>query len=199
MKVYAFLTATICLLICLICANAQDLSQPATRTDKSVASEKDELKPLEKINLCVIKNEELPRITIVGSFAFDIGCLFEGVFVESRYFKKEDMALSKHALAALGWEAANRTEREKLAQLWVKKGFHAHSLIQVEKNKDFKNRSFSPPQAVSKENGEIVVTLWLRFASAVPQKPKIGYQFLEYRFSETGDLLEKSTLKFFTR
>lgn len=56
----------------------------------------------------------------------------------------------------------------------------------VQKDEDFQNHPFQPPQAISKENGKILVTLWVRQPSGMSRERT--YQFLEYRFSKDGEL-----------
>ena len=132
----------------------------------------------------------------MGSFAFDRGCGFEGVFVNARYFGKSDAALSEGVLDTLGWKAANQEQREKLLQAWVVKGLLAFIKVLHQKNEDFQNRSFQPPQVVSRESGEISITLWVR----MPQGRVRGRSYIlrEYRFSKDGGLVGSSKLEEFT-
>ena len=42
---------------------------------------------------CIKRFTESPKIIVIGSFRTDYGCHFEGVFVSSRFFEKDDLAL----------------------------------------------------------------------------------------------------------
>ncbi len=144
---------------------------------------------------CIRRDRELPLV-VVGTFAFDRGCMFDGVFVNARYFGKSDAALSEGVLDTLGWKAANQEQREKLVQAWVVKGLLAFVKVLHQKNEDFENRSFQPPQVVSKEGGEISITLWLRMPSGRVRGR--SYILREYRFSKDGLFVGSSKREDFT-
>ncbi len=137
---------------------------------------------------CVNRFPELPNIVVKGSFRTDYGCHFEGVSVNSRYFEKDDPALSKYALDALGWEKANQKEREKLAKLWVEKGLLGFTYALYSKNKDLNDGGFVPPKVVSAENGEITITLWIQMPTGMRNRPK-DFQRLEFKFAKDGNRL----------
>ena len=146
---------------------------------------------LEARFVCIERLKETAQIIVIGGFAYDRGCRFQGVFVNSRYFEKDDLALSKNALAALGWETASQEQREKLVLLWVEKGLLPFFTVLHTTDKELNDREFQPPQVVSTEGGEIKVTLWVRLPSGRGEQ---GYQHLEYRFSRDGNLLGSSIL-----
>ncbi|MCY7345923.1 MAG: hypothetical protein LH614_06840 [Pyrinomonadaceae bacterium] len=166
------------------CANAQtvDLS-----TKEAVLEQLGKLKNKEfnRDKVCIERLKESANIIVVGFFAYDRGCRFDGVFVNSVYFEKDNADLSKNALNALGWKKANQKEREKLAMIWVEKGLLAFSTVLYTKDKDFKDGEFYPPQIVTKENGETIITLWTSV-----MKRKKEYHNLEFRFTKDGNLLE---------
>jgi hypothetical protein len=144
-------------------------------------------------DVCIKRLKESANVIVIGFFAHDLGCRFAGAFINSRHFEKDDVALSKNALAALGWGTANRGQREQLAKLWVERGLLAFFTVPSVKDKDFQNREFHPPQVKAKDNGEIVVTLWIRVPSRMTRER--GYQLLEYRFATDGNLAGSSTLE----
>lgn len=141
--------------------------------------------------VCIKRLKESDEIIVIGGFAYDRGCRFQGVFVNSRYFEKDDPALSKNALAALGWEKAPKREREMLAKFWVEKGLVPFFTVLYTKDKELNDHAFQPPQVVSTETGEIKVTLWVRLPRGRGEQ---RYQHLEYRFGRDGNLLGSSTL-----
>jgi len=148
--------------------------------------EKQKKADLSNAKICVERLKESSKIIIIGSFRYDYGCHFEGAFVNSIYFEKS-ADLSPKALGALGWKNANRKQREELAKLWVEKGLLAFStvLYTQEQDKDFRNIEFQPPQVVTKDNGETVVTLW----TSVMRREKTFHR-LEFKFAKDGNRLE---------
>ena len=167
-------------------------------TDEGVAAALETLtgKKIDRRSLTCIRRDRELSLVVVGSFAFDRGCVFDGVFVNARYFAKNDAALSESVLDILGWKAANQEQREKLVQAWVVKGLLAFVKVLRQQNEDFQNRSFQPPRVVSRENGEIAITLWLRMPSGRVRGR--NYILREYRFSKDGVFIGTSKLEDFT-
>jgi hypothetical protein len=194
--------AILCLVSCGLtigtAAHSQDISSHDLSTDEGVNAAREAItgkKVDERSKRCISRDKGLPGMVVVGGFAYDYGCRFQGVFIGSRYVATEDKALSKNALEALGWKAANRELREKLALAWLEKGLFAFVTVIRAKNADFQDRTFQPPGAVTSENNETVVTLWIRLpAGRVRGRP---YQLREYRFSSDGDYAGSKTLENF--
>ena len=92
-------------------------------TDQAVIEQLGKLKNKEfsKDKVCIERLKESANVIVVGFFAYDRGCRFDGVFVNSVYFEEDDADLSKNALNALGWKKANQKERKNLAMIWVEK------------------------------------------------------------------------------
>jgi len=147
------------------------------KEDKNLEAKKKNAGKLEAKDVCIKRLEESANVIVIGFFADDLGCRFNGAFVDSRYFEKSDANLSKNALDALGWMTANRQEREKLAKLWVEKGLLAFSALT--------NPRFG---AVLTEGGGIKVIVSRRFPSGVTSRhaPKI------FVFDKDGGLLSAS-------
>ncbi len=74
---------------------------------------------LEKKDVCIGRVKESAKVIVIGFFRTDVGCRFDGAFVNSRFHNRDEADLSKIALAALGWEKADRAGRERLAKIWV--------------------------------------------------------------------------------
>lgn len=106
-------------------------AERANGDEKLIAKQKAAGK-LEAKDVCIerIKDAE---IIVIGFFRTDVGCHFDGAFVNSRYIEREDAALSKSALDAFGWEKADRTRRETLAKIWVGEGLLAFSQMPYQK------------------------------------------------------------------
>jgi hypothetical protein len=147
---------------------------------------------LEVKNVCIERFKETSKIIVIGFFAYDVGCRFDGAFIGSRYFEKTEIEMHKNALHALGWEKAPKREREMLAKFWVEKGLLAFFTVLYTKDKDLNNQGFHPPQAVSDENGEIKVTLWIQIPPGMRREE--GFQHVEYRFAKDGSFSGNSTL-----
>jgi hypothetical protein len=181
--------------MCTGCARGQDLSQYDLSTDEGVAAAREAIRG-EKLDEyskgCVSRSPDLPKIVIVGTFAHDYGCSFQGVFLGSSYLEEDGAALSKSALNFLGWQTAKQEQREKLARLWVEKGLLPFFTVVVRQEEDFRDHPFQPPRAISKEDGDVIVTLWIRLPPGMTRE-RI-YHLLEYRFSRDGMLARKTKL-----
>jgi hypothetical protein len=200
MMYFARLTLMSCLFLYTACASGQDLSRYDLSTDDGVSAAREAVsgQKLDGYSKgCVRRDGALPETVVVGSFAHDLGCEFQGVFVGSRYFEGDEAAVSKNALNHLGWKTARPEERERLAKLWVEKGLLAFLTVLARKDEDFQDHPFQPPQAVTKENGEIIVTLWIREPPGMSRE-KV-YRRLEYRFYADGALAGRRALENFVR
>ena len=138
--------------------------------------------------------KDVPEVIVIGTFRTEYGFQLSGVFVNSRYFEKDNADLTKNALATLGWEKMPKREREMLADFWVIKCLMAFSDVRYTKDKDFNGGESQPPRTVSTENGGIKVTLWIIAPSGMMSRG-INFNFLEYRFTKDGNLSGDSPSK----
>jgi len=178
--------------------HGQDLSKFDLSTNDGVNAAREAIagKPLDdRSKRCIRRDKSLSGITFVGGFAFDYGCRLQGAFINSQYLTADDKALSRTALDALGWKAV-QSQREKTAQAWVANGLLAFLSVISVKDADFANHSFQPPQALTRADGTVAVTLWIRLPSGRVRGTR--YEFREYRFSAEGDLAGAKTLENFT-
>jgi hypothetical protein len=178
--------------------HGQDLSKFDLSTNDGVNAAREVIagKPLDdRSKRCIRRDKNLPGITVVGVFAFDYGCRLQGAFVNSQYLTADDRAFSRTALDALGWKG-DQSQREKTAQAWVANGLVAFLTVISVKDTDFANHSFRPPQALSRADGTVAVTLWIRLPSGRVRGTR--YEFREYRFSAEGNLAGTTTLENFT-
>lgn len=156
------------------CAVAQDFS-----TDKAVREELAKISDFKSLDrLCIKRLKESAKIIVIGNRANDRDCEIDGAFINSRYFEMTNAALSKTALNTLGWEAANRQKREKLATLLVEKVLFAFS---AKSNQTF--------QAVSTSEGGIKVIVSLKYPPGVTSRnaSKIFVFDKDGSFSAAGD------------
>lgn len=206
-------------MLCTNCANAQNIpnregSNTDLSTDAAVIAELQKMKDaeiaeapkgdekleakrraasrLEARDICIERFKESPRVIVIGAFRYDYGCHFEGVFIDSRFYERTKRELHRNALAAFGWEKANRTERENLARLWVERGLLAFFTVLQTKPKELGNYDFRPPYASTTEKGEIKVLLWVQLPSRMSREK--GFQHFEYTFDEDGNFSGSSTL-----
>ena len=155
---------------------------------------KDSDTKLKASSIRIKRFKDVPEVIVIGTFRTEYGFRLSGVFVNSRYFEKDEADLTKNALATLGWEKMPKREREMLADFWVTKCLLAFSDVRYTKDKDFNGGEFQPPRTVSTENGGIKVTLWI-IASSGMMSRGINFKFLEYRFTKDGDLSGDSPSK----
>ena len=141
--------------------------------------------------VCIERLKESAKVIVIGFFRYDYGCHLDGAFVNSVYIERDE-SLSKKALNALGWKKANLERREQLAKLWAEKGLLAFATVLNKKDKDLDTDEFHPPQVVSTESGETIVTLWILFV-----RMRKEFQLVELRFAKDGNLLGNTTLKNF--
>jgi len=177
----------------------QDASQFDLSTNEGVNAAREALagRKLESHSLnCLRRGKTLPVIA-VGSFAFDWGCRFEGVFAKSRYFKPGQEQTWNEALDLLGWQTANPVERERLALAWVEESWLAFIRVVREKNEDFTKPGFQPPTVVTKPDGEVVVTLWTNPPGRGRAKGR-SYQLREFKFARSGAFISATTVNSFT-
>lgn len=193
--------------LCLSCTSlcfaatsrGQDLSKFDLSTNDGVNAARETIagKPLDDHSkACIHRNASLPGMVVVGGFAFDYGCRLQGVFMNSRYLNADDKELSRRALEALGWKAGNQSQREKMAQAWVTNALIAFLTVVSVKDPDFANHSFQPPQAVTRANGIIAVTLWVRLPTGRVRGTR--YELREFTFSRDGNFAADTTLENFT-
>lgn len=131
---------------------------------------------LEAKDVCIKRLKEA-EIIVIGFFRTDVGCHLDGVFVDSRYFDREEFDLSKFALAALGWEKATKRERENLAKIWVEKGLLVFAPLP--------NQSLS---AVSTGDDNIKVTASSKYPAGVTSRSTTK----SFVFGKDGGLLPGS-------
>jgi len=180
-------------------SQGQDASQYDLSTNEGLNAAREALagKKLDQRSLnCLRRGKTLPIIS-VGTFAFDWGCRFEGVFVKSRYFKTSQNENWKDALDLLGWQTANSTEREKLALGWVRESWLAFIRVLTVKNEDFENHSFQPPSVTTNQEREVIVTLWTNPPGRGRARGR-SYQLREYKFSGAGAFVSATTRDNFT-
>jgi len=180
-------------------SQGQDASQFDLSTNGGVNAAREALagRKLDSHSLnCLRRGKTLPIIA-VGSFAFDWGCRFDGVFVKSRLFKPGEEQTWKEALDLLGWPTANTSEREKLALAWIEESWLAFIRVVTEKNEDFTKPAFQPPMVITNANGEVVVTLWTNPPGRGRVKGR-SYQQREFKFASSGAFISARTVNSFT-
>lgn len=182
-----------------VVGQGQDASPYDLSTDAGITAAREAFtgRKLDQRSLnCVRRGKTLPVIA-VGTFAFDLGCRFEGVFAKSRYFKTGEGQTWKDALDLVGWRTANATKREKLALAWVKESWLAFVRVLDEKNDDFQDHSFQPPGVITNQDGDVIVTLWTNPRGRGRVK-RGNYQLREYKFAKSGAFVSATTRDNFT-
>jgi len=184
------------LFMCFACASGQDFLRYDLSTDEGLTAAREAVsgKQLGAYSKgCVRRSPDLPNIIVVGSFAHDRGCAFQGAFIDSSYFEGEESNLSQRALNALGWETSVPGRRKELARLWVEKGLLSFVTVLARKGGDFPIGRFHRPRVITNGDGEVVVTVWVRLPPG--RRRGTAYQLLEYRFSDDAELLGRTALE----
>lgn len=141
--------------------------------EKLIAKQKAASK-LSRETVCIERLKESAKIIVIGFFRTDGGCRFDGAFVDSRYYERENSDISRIALGALGWEKANQKERENLAKIWVEKALLVFAPLPSQK-----------VSAISSGDGEIKVTALSEYPPNVTSR-SVTKQFV---FDKGGGLL----------
>lgn len=141
--------------------------------DEKLQTKRKAASRLEAKDVCIKRLKESPQIIVIGFFRTDAGCRFDGAFVNSRYYERDEKNLSKIALAALGWNEANQRTREKLAKIWIEKGLLAFAPLPYQK-----------VSAISSGDGEIKITATSEYPSNVTSRNVIK----RFVFDKNGDL-----------
>ncbi len=159
-----------------------DAKNAQSTGDEKLDAKRKAANKLKKEDVCIERVQESSKIIVIGFFRFDYGCHFEGAFINSVYFEAENSELHKNALHSLGWEKANRQERERLAKLWVEKVLFAFS---AKPNQTF--------QAISIGDDEIKVIVSLQFPPGVTSRnaPKV------FVFDKDGKMSPQDIIKNF--
>ena len=141
-----------------------DAKNAESTGDEKLDAKRKAADKLESKDVCIKRLKETTKIIVIGFFRFDYGCHFEGAFINSDFFEAANGDLHKNALHSLGWEKANKTERERIAKLWVEKVLFAFS---AKTNQTF--------QAVSIGDDEIKVIVSLQFPPGITSRnaPKV--------------------------
>lgn len=178
------------------CINAQTVINNDLATDEAVIAALQKIRDakmenarrIETRDVCIERLRESARVIVIGFFRSDVGCHFEGAFVNSKFYEADTSEIDKNALAAFGWQKANKSERERIAKIWVEKGLLAFLRVLQTKPKDFTAENFYPPRAVTTENGEVKVSGWLQTPPGM--RSKAEYRQFEYTFSKDGAFLD---------
>jgi len=98
------------------CANAQKVD---VLTDEAVIQTIEKLRggDWNRNEICIKKLKEQANLVVIGVKDKNSVCHVSLVFVDSDYFENGRLDWTKKALHLLGWEKANRQQREKLAKL----------------------------------------------------------------------------------
>ncbi len=144
---------------------------------------------------CFKYPRNLKRIVITGSFAHDVGCIMEGLFVDGKWGTLKDMM--QKGLEINGW--GDKSKRKELALHWVKEIVLGWNHSVNYKHKDFelpKAPQYNIPTATLNESGDISVLLWVRKPPGM--RPVRGYYQLSVTISEDARITDRKILKFYS-
>ncbi|HEX8734205.1 MAG TPA: hypothetical protein VF721_02710 [Pyrinomonadaceae bacterium] len=182
------------------CADGQDFSRYDLSTNEGVNAAREQIRGKKPENMskgCIKRPAELPEIILVGSFAYDRGCMLDGAFVKKYFLSRQDENLSKRALESLGWRKADSAKREEIALRWTQFGLLAFGGYPIVKtNEDFDGREFHEPQSQTDEDKNVTVTLWIRQSTGM--RCETNYQRASFIFNKDGNLQERKSIDSFT-
>jgi hypothetical protein len=196
-----FLPLTLSLMLSLLACKGSS-ANPACAGKKdcvvySVGSKAEVLKAVIRIegrefderDLCVDRPDELPNLVVVGFFADNRGCITTGYFYKGVHWEQEE-DVTKVALSDLGW-GKHKATREKLAFTWAKQVTLSgvHLMKEAEGPKQFGGEVYHAPQILSREDGSVVVTAWVKFESGKSRDDHYGR--IEIVFSKAGTVTSR--------
>ena len=141
---------------------------------------------VEEDEYCFQPIRDLEDVAIIGTFAYDYGCMFNEAIVIDELGDVADM--TQVALLHNGWD--DPAKRETLAQIWAEDGLLAEFSTVNSENEDFLKPDalpFAPPTVTTQENGNIELTMWVREPAGM--LPENSYRYMQIVISEAGELL----------
>lgn len=145
-------------------------------------------------DFCEKRNDELTGVILVGWFADNRGCMWQGMFVNESYGSIKE--LRQEALQLNGWE--DKEQRVKLALLWTKIVYLDNRFLQMSKSATFDKPdapAFNEPTMTLQPNGDVVITGWI--SSPGGMLPKTGWSLSDITFSsDAATITEKTHVSF---
>ena len=142
---------------------------------------------------CIDRPDAFPE-SIVGSFAYDRGCIAEGMFAAGEWVAGVDSALG---LAASGWSTADPKRREQLARDWVTQVVGAWGpTMQTATSPAFElsdTPAFTAPKTTT-DAGRIVLDAWVQEPAGMMAEE--AYDHRRWSFDAEGRLEETSLESF---
>ena len=111
------MAASAALVIAAACAPARADCDVHTEAGLAAAYQKATGKPLPKEHGCIRRSETFPDLVRVGTFAYDRGCIGEGVLAGCRI---DPPGYAAAAMQHAGWVKAGPARRRALAVAWLR-------------------------------------------------------------------------------
>lgn len=148
-------------------------------------------------DVCAEWPPSFPRVVVVGSFAHDRGCTFDGLLVDRTWLTGGE-GVSAAGLASAGWAEADMYSREKLAKAWVEEveqAFGGHFVQASTTAFTFDDTpAFDPVRVRTTKVLGVVVEGWIAEPSGMVWEE--SYHYVEYRFDREGNLKATSERSF---
>lgn len=147
---------------------------------------------------CIQWPPSFPRLVVVGTFAHDRGCMYEGLFVDRTWYAGRDAKADVAGLSTVGWAKADIEQRQKIARDWVREVAQAFDGRFVEKpttafafddTPDFEPVHVRPTKVMG-----VVVDGWVAEPSGMVFEE--AYRFVEYRFGPDATVQGSSSRQF---
>ena len=140
--------------------------------------------------ICAEWPSTFPRLVLVGDFADDLGCTYEGMFVDRTWHGRNDHRRTQAGLATVGWAEADTDARQRLAKAWVNEIAHAFdgTFVSAETTAfELEDTpAFEPPRVAATDENGVIVSGWVAEPSGMVWEE--SYHFAEYRFGPDGSL-----------
>lgn len=141
-------------------------------------------------DLCTVFPSTFPRVIVVGGFADDRGCMYEGMFVDRTWYGRGGERPSRAVLGTAGWADADAETRQKLARAWVHEvsnAFGGSFVAETTTAFSFGDTpDFEPPRVSATEDGSVIVSGWIEEPSGMVWES--AYHFVEYRFGPDASI-----------
>lgn len=141
-------------------------------------------------DLCTVSPSTFPRVIVVGGFADDRGCMYEGMFVDRTWYGSGGERPTQAVLRTAGWADADAEKRQKLARAWVyevSNAFGGSFVAETTTAFSFGDTpDFEPPRVSATEDGGVIVSGWIEEPSGMVWES--AYHFVEYRFGPDATL-----------
>lgn len=141
-------------------------------------------------DVCAVWPASFPGVVVVGGFAHDAGCMYEGAFLGRTWHGRGSKPVTAAALRAAGWAEADSDTRQRLAGAWVREveqAFGGSFVATSTTAFTFDDTpTFEAPHVSTTESNGVVVSGWVQETAGMVWEA--AFHFSEYRFAPDATL-----------